>query len=321
MQEHSINLAPFLSLALQNIHPIVFQWCSKEQITLSLEKHLHQNIQQRMFTPEWAEKYAKACPTPDSLASDYSLRLIDGGSNGKTLAGIHFYGGDTTKPFIGILGRDWTIDSPKLLSYWKNRLFEEFESFYPQSLQLFQASETTELCLPALPNVQIDQYLIAGSISEIKEQPRPELKGVSLHPLPYISNDEYLHFREAFERFYEEKPIFKDRVFPASFTELQACGTVGGLFEVRINDQWAGIIAAQPSTHPPLTGYIVWEEFLDTPFRGTKRSHIMQRLLIENLPPIPSDIILGTIDFRNKASLGTALKTGRMIIGAEMFVF
>jgi len=137
--------------------------------------------------------------------------------------------------------------------------------------------------------------------------------------LQTFSNEQYEKRLDSFLRFHALHPELKNRVTPESLVDLRSCGQEGSLFEVKVGDKSAGLIAAHSGQQAPLRGWCVWEEFLYEEFRGQGLATVMQRLLVHNLPPREGDSLFGTIDYRNLPSLKTALGVGRIIVGTRFF--
>ncbi len=110
------------------------------------------------------------------------------------------------------------------------------------------------------------------------------------------------------------------RVHASTEDALNGCAAEGTLFDIEVDGQWAGIMAASRDVDGPLAGHLILEEFLDAPFRGRGLAARAQRCLIDVLPEAPGGLLFGTIDGVNHASMRTALKTGRMDVGGWTFV-
>jgi hypothetical protein len=103
--------APYLAWLLETTPGPVRQWLGEEEVVRSLETELHHTIQSRTNLNS-AANYSKHCSVPSASDSDYCPREIRLLRDASVLAGIHFYGGDVSRPFVGVYAqtRDLTED-------------------------------------------------------------------------------------------------------------------------------------------------------------------------------------------------------------------
>jgi hypothetical protein len=125
----------------------------------------------------------------------------------------------------------------------------------------------------------------------------------------------YDEYAAMYERFLTDNPRMRPLISPEDQEDLQECADVGALFRILVEDEFAGVIAANPTSYRGVSAWSVREELLDTPFRGRGLAKSVQRTMLGQLDQSVSPLILGTIFTANPASLRTALGIGRRDAG------
>jgi hypothetical protein len=115
-------------------------------------------------------------------------------------------------------------------------------------------------------------------------------------------------------------PLMRASVRLESGETLAKCRNEGALFEILIDGEWAGIIAATRESGLGLPGFQIAEEILTAPFRGRGLAKPVQREFVAQLPAKDDDFLSGMILAENRPSLRTALGVGRTDLGGFHFI-
>ncbi len=139
-----------------------------------------------------------------------------------------------------------------------------------------------------------------------------------LHPTKNL--DHYPIYKSDFENIIKNNPDFAEMAQIETPEGFESMMKKELLFDIFIQNEWAGYIGVEPASESFLNGYEVYEEFLISKFRGQHFAPAAQRHLIEKLPDSNNAMLYGTIHYNNVPSIKTALKVGRKKIGQYIFV-
>ena len=113
-------------------------WASRQHPALAddlprLTRHRHADLLERIAEqgsdPAWATRYASSCPVHGVGPEAYRLREVDLGPDGWVLAGIHFYGLEVGRPFVGVVAMEQTPADGDQVRRMHTGLMAAFSSF------------------------------------------------------------------------------------------------------------------------------------------------------------------------------------------------
>ena len=131
------------------------------------------------------------------------------------------------------------------------------------------------------------------------------------------STDFYPHYQAIYENVYSERPALRGAVRTESEDNLADCLAINLLFEIYVDGKWSGVVAADRRTVAGIHGVYMVEIVLEQSARGQGLGPAVHRRLAAAVADVqPTDIILGTISDKNPWSRQTALRAGRLQIGA-----
>lgn len=107
---------------------------------------------------------------------------------------------------------------------------------------------------------------------------------------------------------------------PSTLEELRDCAEEGLLFEARVENAPAGVVAARRDDDHGMTGFVVQEIVLGTAFLGRSLGRRVLARLAEALPARDGDTLWGTIHADNVPSLRNARSVGRDIVGGYVWL-
>ena len=167
-------------------------------------------------------------------------------------------------------------------------------------------------------NFFVARNLVAGRVSNLRERPAPSgFDRIVFEPFCFETGMDW--YRGAYEEFHSSFPELKSWVPITDEEDLRTCEKDGWIFQVRIDDNIAGLIAAERKSFLGEAGAYMTELLLVPLFKGQGLGAALQRKLIDILPP-EITLIWGTIDARNKASMKTAIGLGRQVVRSEYFL-
>jgi len=305
-----IDLAPYVRFEAAHQHPRIAAWLSPEAIAENLRAELGEELALRT-EPAQAERYRRHCPVAGVAADAYMLRELDLGADGKAMAGIHFVGMDVRRPFVGVFARTQPLATPAALARLARRLRDELAAFQPERWRLWSTQADT--AVERAPRARVGMFVVAGRLGELRARPpRPVPIAVALRPCR--AAHVYAEYLEVFERFFDAHPRWRGRIQVETEERLAEAEAGGVLRRALVDGAHAGFFAAVPARERALTGFVMLEEILDTPFRGKGLAPTLQRMLLDDLAERsadPSAVVFGHIEHDNTPSLRTALAVGR----------
>jgi len=314
-----VDLDQYVRFEAEHVHPRIAGWVSPDVIRERLCAELSSEIEQRTELGD-AERYRQRCAVQGVHCSEYMLREIDLGDDGRLLAGIHFLGMDVRLPFVGVLARTRALEGPAAIERVTRRLWREFARFQPQRWRVWPSSADSALELT--PGTEVDMFVLAGRLDDLRARPVREVTtSVALDACD--AGEIHAEYLATFERFFAAHPQWRGRIQIESEERLRQAQTLGVLARALVDGRSAGFFAAVPAAERALTGFVMLEEILDTPFRGRGLAPTLQRMLFDHLAQRGADpraIVFGHIAHSNAASLRSAQAVGRQEVYRTVFL-
>lgn len=241
----------------------------------------------------------------DASPAEYMNRIIRvGGCD--VLAGIRFYGGDSSSAFVDVLAWDEGLDFDAL----RRRAKVAWRSFRPHSVRILTKSGS------GITGGYRDQSIHAQRVGEM---PRPD-GHVTLRPVTDPS-DAIRMIEEKYAQIAREDPVLSREIWPAGPEELEECQQQGTLDFIVTDGKNAGLIATAPRNVEFIPGYEIVEELIMPGFNGRGLAAEAQRVLANRLRnEDPNVVIIGTIQRENHASKRSAERAGRPAVFEYVFL-
>lgn len=298
------------------VPPVVHEWMPTEHIRKLLRREWERNIQLIDDTAH-AKFFRENRPVAGTTADDYRHRCLELGGGRSALVGIRFRRFDPGDIYVDILHRNFPLDSPLQVRELAREVLPHYEVFQPRTIrvydgvEMFGGDDTS-----AFAHGHFRYY--AAPVQALKQLSTPEHFGeIALERISDIGF--YDTYREMYARLHSEHPHL--HIVPVESQEtMENCMTKGQLYKIIIEGQFAGVIGALPHEERFLSGYIIAEEILDSPFRRRGFAAALQRRLLEELDESDFSVLFGHISPLNTASLRTAAKVGRRDVGGAYFV-
>lgn len=249
----------------------------------------------RCSEEEFGRRFAAACGLTGIHAREFQHRKLS--VSGQTvLAGIRFKGCVTSLPFVDLLA--WTGD---LEAEWIDSIWNAYSSFAPLAVRSCWPSSMK----PPWPG-EVDQYVFAGPAAGASHACVSAAKDLSWFEV----------FQSSYDRWRSTSPLGAD-VQPADREQLQACLERGHLVVAEENGRFLGVAGCVWKAERSFAGWSIVEEFVIPEAQRQGLGTALQRGLMQQLPA--GDLVWGTIDGKNTASLATAKKCGREMVETWWF--
>ncbi len=254
---------------------------------------------------------------------DWSNRRIDLPTGGWAVAGIRFRALDVTRPFVDVVATT-EPPTPDGLATVATALLPCFASFDPLCLRVDApdpAGLTEQVATDERfgPRCSVDQYVVAGPVAQLRGRPRaPSYDVVSLRP-----GDPAALAARAAAIYTELARRNLDLLMWARAEDaesLAACAGEGLLFEVLLDGEPAGVVAAVRDDAHGMSGFSVEELCLDADRRGRRLAPGVLQRLVDELPAGDGDVLWGTIHPDNAPSLRSSVSVGREVVGGYAWI-
>ena len=299
----------FRDAAMAQLHPKVREWRGE---TLEVDlREAQKDALASLVDEGQAQLFAEAMAVLALPAPCFKSRLIE--IDGvRLIAAINFRDVSGAMPYIRILR---STAAPGTISDWSGLrlcLAGVFREFKPHAVLFFHPDHVP---LDA-PTTGIDDHLLAAPAQVIATSPPAAgLERVELRRS--ITVDFYPRYQAIYEAVYVARPALRGEVRTETRESLADCLALGLLSEIFIDGNWAGVLAADQRSVMGIQGVYLVEIVLAQEVRGQRLGPaVHQRFAREIVEARPAQIVLGTISDKNPWSRRTALRAGRIEIGA-----
>lgn len=244
---------------------------------------------------------------PDQPAEALLNRWVTVTDDLAAMLSMRYEGGDPTRPFVDatVLSRPVANEDLAALT---GRVVTAFGTLGPTYLRLWSADSAGHFA-DTVP----DKRFLAAPILDLRagQQPVPAELSVARAQ----SLDGYELAQAAYADVDREHSGHPEQAALQDADDLEESMTAGTLFDVMVDGEWAGLLAATPEGETlGLPAYVVQELVLDARFRGRGHGAHLTTLLARALPDA-SRVLLGTIHADNRGALQAAQKAGRVDVG------
>jgi hypothetical protein len=214
-------------------------------------------------------------------------------------------------PFVKIRGASEALGS---IAEWRplaEGIARAFAEFRPRAVNIFHPTH-----LPLRAPARLRMHLVAAPARHMAAQPEAHgLDRVELRRAESLAF--YPDYQAAYAEMLDERPLLRGEIATESRETLAECLEQGLLHEVLVDGAWSGLIAARADLVAGVRGLQVVEIVLTRAARGQGLGSAVHQRFARVVAAIdPVTVILGTISAKNAPSLRTALKAGRLEIGA-----
>jgi RimJ/RimL family protein N-acetyltransferase len=303
----------FLEYAVQQVHPKLLEWYSLEQLKIAFEEEVARDAKE-FFTPEFAARFAEHFTSLGLEDSRYNHRFLEVGEL-RLIAGIRFFSRDMERPFIEVSRISLPLKSDAQKELMTNFLRAEFAEFKPLTWHIFQSSH-----LPyQFAGCAGDKRVLVGRMQDIDALPKPKnFERVRLEPA--INLEFYPRYEASYQNLHAKHSWLADISRMESMDDLQHYLEHDKVFEIFVDNEWAGITVASRSSEFGVSGWYMIEITLEERWQGLGLGVAVQRALVSSLDFSGSDCLFGTIGAVNIPMQKTAARVGRIDIGGQYMI-
>lgn len=259
-------------------------------------------------------------PIPDPLA--WANRRIELADGHWAIAGIRFRGRDVEKPFVDIIATSLPPEAARIEALAE--VLPHFEDFAPLCLRVnipestLSAAELSE-AEDFHGDAESELLIVASPIDEMKMRPHALLFDATTL-IPCSTHDAAELTAEIYGELAASRPQLREWATPADAQSLEEAAEQGLLFEIRVNGETAGIVAAERQDAYGFTGFCMQEIALNAAHRGRSIGVATLQHLVRALDAKPFDLLWGHIHPGNIPSLSNAQASGRKIVTSHAWI-
>lgn len=198
---------------------------------------------------DYARQYAvdaPQCGQPPAAYLDRWLPLPDGGH---VLAGPRYLGQDPNLPFVGVSASDRVLRPADAVALAELARMS-FAPFRPGFVLV-----TTADGVDGWPGAGNEKRMVAGQLGELRARETP----TELTTTPRTDTRFYDRYLQIHQTQVERAPAHGRHTRAETKADLQALVEQGLVYDVRVDGEWAGVLAAEPDTDRGLRGATVVE--------------------------------------------------------------
>jgi len=288
-------------------HPITASWTSAGQ-------RLHLLAEEHQIDLDLATDHALADPRRQqfgpALPADLFLNSWQTVRPGlDVMLSIRYENGDPGRPFVDVSASTRAITTAADIAATVAAATGRFGELKPRYLRWWTSQPAG-----AIPDTGPDKRFLAAPILELTIQPVPN----QLALRPAADLDHYDQVVAAYQSVDHQHPDHADQATIEPAGDLADLVQAETLYEVILDDQWAGYIAAEPGHKLGLPGYKITELILADHARGQGYGRYLTTLLARALADKTADpemVLIGTIHHHNTGAIQAARQAGRHDIG------
>jgi GNAT superfamily N-acetyltransferase len=295
---------------LERQHPVTREWVDDSVRLAGLVAH-HEDPDLLLATDlEIAalrvERFAPGYP-PETMLNYW----VPAGRDLFAMLSMRYEGGDVTKPFVDATPLSRALETRDLEAL-ASAAHNTFGMHRPRYVRLWSAEP-----VDAFPGSVRDRRQVAGLIEQLKPVDVPP--GLSITPVGNV--DHYEDAQRAYDAVDQAHPDHPDQAKLQSRENLQESAEDGRLFNVTVDGEWAGHVAAKIESEEAfgLPAYVVEDLLLAPAYRGRGLGRHLSTLMAQALPKT-FPILVGTIHADNNGALQAAISAGRQDIGGWLQV-
>ncbi|TWD75274.1 acetyltransferase (GNAT) family protein [Kribbella amoyensis] len=284
-------------------HPVTRGWAPDEVRLGRLERQFAFDV--RLATDldiatQRAARYAPGRP-PEVMLNEW----VQVAPDLQAMLSMRYEGGAADKPFVDATPLSRPVEAADL-AHLAAAAQARYGELRPRYLRLWSRH-------PAgwFDGTALDKRYLAAPLASL----RGATVAAGLTVAPAESLDRYDDARQAYAAVDAAYPDHPDQAALQSADNLAETLANGLLFDVRVDGEWAGYVAAMTGDDTlGLPAYIVEELILAPAYRGRGYGSSLSTLLADALPT-DLDVLLGTIHAANRGAITAATRAGRIDVG------
>jgi len=240
---------------------------------------------------------------------DYAERILDLDNNRKVICGIRHLGGQVDQPFVNILS-NFTTTKTELMELYNFKLSKYFAPFKPKHLRYYSKNKIAS-------NEIRNSYLVQNAAT-IKKGIQFDLEK-DLNLISPDNYDYYNNYKAEYEKFLMKNPNFKNIVQLNDLELMETSRKAGLLKTAEYKGETIGLIAGLKDDFLGKPAVYFIEILVNQGWKRKGFAKAIQRKFINDVCQ-EDEIVWGTIDMENQASIKTAKANLREEIRYENFM-
>ncbi len=309
--------AAFLETKLASVHPKVREWVPKDCLERNLQSDLEASIK-KCANIAYAQRMSELCPVDGAQPQDYSTQLLSFDKR-HALTEIRFKGMSVDHPFVQISGTNFVLEDTEALCALTEEVRARYEVFNPKMMRVELGSHQVLEASDSDLRFSRDLRCLVAPVEDLqRSSPPAHADEITLRRCE--DGSAYDNYRRTYDRFTANTPIIGNEIYVLGPKEFDELVKQGHTYDVLVENEWAGLIAAVAEPYLGVPSFTVHEEILDTAFRGRGLAAATQRKMIDLLDPREGQFVFGTIHALNAPSIATAQRVGRFDVGGFFFL-
>ena len=254
---------------------------------------------------------------------DWANRRIDLPTGGWAVAGIRFRGLDVTRPFVDVVATT-EPPTPEGLAVVADAVLPYYASFDPLCLRV-DAPDPAGLVEQGRRGRAVRARVLGRPVRRrgagrraARSPARAVVRPRALRPGDAAALAE--RAAAIYAELARRNPDLPMWARAEDAESLAACADEGLLFEVLLDGEPAGVVAAVRDDAHGMSGFSVEELCLDADRRGRRLAPGVLQRLVDELPAEDGDVLWGTIHPDNAPSLRNSVSVGREVVGGYAWV-
>jgi GNAT superfamily N-acetyltransferase len=314
--EGSLSKQEWLEYAVAQTHPIVQSWYASAELKENWQADIKRDAEE-FFSDGFASSFSRRCDVLGLPSELFKHRLLETATH-RFIAGIRFLGMDITRPFIEVAQLSKPLECDSERNNMTEVLRQEFAVFKPTQWRVYQSSHLAY----QFAGCDGDKRYLVGLLKDINAQ--LNIENSERLELRLAQNLEfYPRYAQMYKMLYEERSWMPDVSRQESLEDMRDYLDNDCLYEVFVDDTWAGVTVASPGCEVGAKGYYMIEIALDKAFRGQGLGVVLQRNLANVLAEKSvgtSTALFGTIGAVNVPMRKTAARVGRVDVGGHYWI-
>lgn len=263
---------------------------------------------------EPAEAFRQWCPIDGASTADYLYRFVSDGDD-VALTSPRFKGGDRRQPFVHLHGLTYP---GRPTSSMMRAIAGAYPVFAPTRIRWFDTTPLDDIP----DDLEPDLRMVAAPLVTVVEHRPDGIDRIALVPATEL--DWYDRYVAIYDDYLRERPALAGNLSHESRRTLRSLIDIDGLFEVRVDGGWAGIVGTWRERDHLIDGHVVVERVLDRAARGQGLGaatvwHLASTLLARLHLDDRDMALFGTIAPANTPSIRSAMRVGRRDVGGYVF--
>lgn len=308
-----------ITARLEAVPDTLRRWYTESELRQRLADDLAPESD-RISDAAFAREYQQHCPVPGVAdPGSYNNRVVELADGSRCLTGIRFRGGDLSRPFVDLVAVEGTLD-PLRIAEIADEVDIAWAPFEPRAIRLFHPDPIGFLEHDR-SGTQPDQFVLAAPVTQLRHHGLRDADASGIWLRPAADLEWYDRYVAELEDLFTTDPMLQEMTRAESRDDLAETRRAGLLFEIRVGDNWAGVLASPRDAGFGMRGHSMQEIMLAAEYRGRGIAVTAERQLIMRLSAGSGDVLFGTIDARNSPSLRTAQAVGRRVVGGYLWLY